>query len=183
MVASSLKLTMELVDLKYKILIQRYKNKMFGYALFMLKNRMDAEDVTQEAMIRLWKNINSFKVRAASAYIMRMTHNLCIDQIRKNSVSKKQLISLDESFLELPDQDESNSPEKATHQKFVGKEIEFCIRQLPENHRAPFLLYQLQGFKYKEISTILGMSLSAVKINIMRARKKLQDDMRQYEKH
>lgn len=156
---------------------------MFGYALYMLKNRMDAEDVTQEAMIRLWKNVNSFKVRAASSYIMRITHNLCIDHIRKTTISKNQFVSIDDYFFDLPDSDETNSPECETQKNMMGQELENLIRQLPENYRAPFVLYQLQGFKYKEIGNILDMTLSAVKVNIMRARQKLQADMRQYEKY
>ena len=44
---------------------------------------MDAEDVTQEVLIRVWKNLNSFKIRSANSYIMKITHNLSIDMIRK----------------------------------------------------------------------------------------------------
>jgi RNA polymerase sigma-70 factor, ECF subfamily len=73
-----------LETLGYKTLVNRYKNKIFSYALYMVKNRMDAEDISQEVLIRLWKNMGKFKLPAAGSWIMRTTHNLCIDYLRRD---------------------------------------------------------------------------------------------------
>ncbi len=59
----------------------------------MLKNRMDADDITQEVLIKIWKNINQFNILAAKTWIMKTTHNLCIDYLRrrKSELSKESI--------------------------------------------------------------------------------------------
>ena len=61
----------------------------------MLRNSMDADDVTQEVLIRLWKNLDNFNLNAAGSYIMRMTHNLCIDYLRRRNISANREIEID----------------------------------------------------------------------------------------
>ena len=75
--------TMKIKETRYHILIRQYKNLIYGYAFYMMKNRMDADDVTQEVLIKIWKNIDSFNYLSAKSWIMKTTHNLCIDYLRK----------------------------------------------------------------------------------------------------
>ncbi|HEX9740318.1 MAG TPA: RNA polymerase sigma factor [Ignavibacteriaceae bacterium] len=165
----------------YKVLVNRFKNRIFSYALYMVKNRMEAEDISQEVLIRLWKNMGKFKIPAAGSWIMRTTHNLCIDYLRKEQISRQRSIFVDEDFEEkIADVNKSNQPEVTALQKITGEKIKTAIQKLPENLKSVFVLYEIEGFKYKEISEVLDMPLNSVKVYILRARKKLQEELKDY---
>jgi len=168
---------------KFDYLIKQHKDKIFNYALYMLRNRMDAEDVTQEVMIRIWRNINKFNFYAARAWIMRTTHNLCIDNLRQKGKQYQREISIDENLSErIEDHNYNVSPETVLNESMIDEKIKLAIERLPEMHKSPFVLYEIQGFKYKEISKILDIPLNSVKVNILRARKQLQKELKLYAK-
>lgn len=166
---------------KFDYLIRQYKNTIYNYAIYMMRNRMDAEDVTQEVMIRIWQHIDRFNFYAARSWIMRTTHNLCIDYLRRNSKQVKKELSLDDNLSErIEDKRSDSMPDKMVMQKFTDAKIKSAIENLPERLKSPFVLFELQGFKYKEISKILDIPLNSVKVNILRARKQLQKDLKSY---
>jgi RNA polymerase sigma-70 factor (ECF subfamily) len=147
----------------------------------MVRNRMDAEDITQEVMIRIWQNINQFNFQAAKAWIMRTTHNLCIDYLRKNKLSYKRELPINEDHSEvLHDKSAEGNPDKVTENKLIDLSIKQAIKKLPERLKSPFVLYEMQGFKYKEISKILDVPLNSVKVNLLRARKQLQKELKEH---
>jgi len=147
----------------------------------MLRNTMDAEDITQEVMIRIWQNINKFNFMAARAWIMRTTHNLCIDYLRRNKNQYQRELSIDDNLSErIEEKTNAVMPDEALNQSLLDKNIKQAIENLQERLKSPFVLYELQGFKYKEISMILDVPLNTVKVNILRARKQLQKDLKLY---
>jgi RNA polymerase sigma-70 factor (ECF subfamily) len=142
---------------------------------------MDADDISQEVLIRLWKNMGKFKLTAAGSWIMRTTHNLCIDYLRRDQVSNQRSFFIDENTEELiADTNKLNQPELTTLQNITGERIKTAIQTLPENLKSVFVLYELEGFKYKEISEVLDMPINSVKVYILRARKKLQEELKDY---
>jgi RNA polymerase sigma-70 factor (ECF subfamily) len=166
---------------KFNFLVDQHKNRIYNYALYMLRNKMDAEDITQEVMIRTWQNINKFNFNAARAWIMRTTHNLCIDYIRKNQLSFQREMPIDnerENYLE--DKSNEGNPANVASEKMIGSKIKSAIENLPEKLKSPFVLYELEGFKYREISKILDIPLNTVKVNLLRARKYLQRELKVY---
>jgi RNA polymerase sigma-70 factor, ECF subfamily len=166
---------------KFDYLIEQYKNKIFNYSLYMVRSQMDAEDITQEVMIRIWQNINKFNFLAARAWIMRTTHNLCIDYLRRNKKQYQKEIPIDDNLSErIEDKRNAVMPDEVLNQSLLDKNIKRAVDSLQERLKSPFVLYELQGFKYKEISKILDMPLSSVKVNILRARKQLQKELKLY---
>lgn len=147
----------------------------------MTKNRMDAEDVTQDVLIRLWNNMGKFKLPAAGAWIMRTTHNLCIDYLRKQQLARQRSVFIDEDFEErIMDSNKENQPETKAEQNISNERIKSAVQKLPENLKSIFVLYEMEGFKYKEISKILDIPLNSVKVYLLRARKKLQEELKDY---
>ena len=154
---------------KFDYLVDQHKNKIFNYSLYMLKNSMDAEDITQEVMIRIWHNINKFNFLAARAWIMRTTHNLCIDYLRRNSKQNSREISIDNNLSErIEEKRNTVLPDESLSNALMDKKIKNAIETLSEKLKSPFVLFELQGFKYKEISKILDIPISSVKVNILR---------------
>jgi len=147
----------------------------------MLRNRMDADDVTQEVLIRLWKNLDNFNLNAAGAYIMKMTHNLCIDYLRRRNISVNREIEIDSVFEETyQNADDVKNPENIIRQENLNKKLKGAIENLPENLKSIFIMYQMQGMKYKEISIVLDIPINSVKVYLMRARIKLQKELKEF---
>jgi RNA polymerase sigma-70 factor (ECF subfamily) len=145
----------------------------------MLRNRMDADDVTQEVLIRLWKNLDNFNLNAAGSYIMRMTHNLCIDYLRRRNISVNR--EIDNVFEETyQNADDVNNPENIIGQENLNRKLKEAIENLPENLKSIFIMYQMQGMKYKEISMALDIPINSVKVYLMRARIKLQKELKEF---
>ena len=166
---------------KFDYLVKQHKKKIYNYALFMMKNQMDAEDVTQEVLIRTWMNISKFKFYAAKSWMMRTTHNLCIDYLRKNIKLNYNQIQIEEDYHEeIADTELDGNPEKLADKIITDEVINSAIKNLSERIRSPFILYEIEGFKYKEISQILDIPLNTVRVNILRARKQLQKELRKY---
>lgn len=148
----------------------------------MLKNKMDAEDVTQEVMIRIWQNVDKFNILAAKTWIMKTTNNLCIDYLRKRAVSVSREFEIDEVFEDTYSKNpSSDNPYLITHLNMMTSKIKEAIKRLPENLRSVFVLYEIDGFKYREISKSLEIPVNSVKVYLMRARKKLQEELKHYE--
>jgi len=142
---------------------------------------MDAEDITQEVMIRIWQNIDSFKFTSAKVWIIKTAHNLCIDLIRKRKVLVNSQVEIDEQFEEdFKDINPSNNPAFTMELNSLSDKIKEAIQNLPENLRQIFVLYEINGLKYKEIADMLELPLNSVKVYLLRARKRLQEDLKSY---
>lgn len=170
-----------LESLKYEILIKQYKNTIYNYAFYMLKDSMDADDVSQEVFIKIWKSIDTFNLKAAKAWIMKVTHNLCIDYLRRRKANQGREIDIEKEFKNKSGEDNNlTDVEVGLRKKILKEKISDGIKHLPETLRSVFVLYELQGFKYSEISETLNLPLNSVKVYLMRARKKLQEELREW---
>lgn len=142
---------------------------------------MDADDVTQEVFIRLWRNIDSFKEESTSAYVMKITHNLCLDYLKRQKRSVIREYHIDEIFEETHvDELSGNNPQLKTHWGIMNIKIKEAVAKLPENLKSIFVLHEIEGFKYKEISRQLGIPINTVKVYLMRARIKLQEELKDF---
>jgi len=169
---------MELKSAKYNLLINKYKDRIYGYAFLMMKNKMDADDVTQEVFIKIWQNIDKFNLLSAKAWIFRTTYNLCIDYLRKHKSAGKVFEYADENISNLPSNDNDiENPYLKTHLKIMNEKIINAIDNLPEKFKSVIILYEIQNLKYKEISKVLDMPMNNVKVNLLRARKKLREKL------
>lgn len=170
-----------LKELKFKSLIKQHKNQVYSYSFYMLGNRFDADDITQEVLIRTWKNLDKFNYGSAKAWMMTTTHNLCIDYLRRNKKLNQRSREIDEVFEQkFPNQSENTNPDNFVREQLLDSKLKEAINILPESMKSPFLLYHFEGMKYKEISEVLNVPINSVKVYIMRARKKLQEELKEY---
>ncbi len=162
----------------YKILVQRYQGRVFAVAYGLLRNREDAREVAQEAFIKAYRNLPSFR-RDSSFYtwIYRITVNLGIDQRRKGYRSRE--TPLDESRLTLDDAHRTGprpmpGPSHNLARKQLAGRIGEAIASLPEDQRQVVVLREIQGLSYKEIAETTGIAEGTVMSRLFYARKKLQ---------
>ena len=159
-------------ELEFKVLCQRHRDEVFRYAHGLLGNRADAEDATQEVLLRLWNHlptINPFNLRA---WILSTARHFCVDQIRRRSNQASPQLMADEMLDDRPDEQAIN-PSLAADSNFRLEEAHRALLKLPENLRSVFILYEVNGLRYREIARTLGIPINSVKVYLSRAREKL----------
>lgn len=160
----------------FKNLLRENKDRVFGYAFYYLKNKEDAEDVSQEVFIKLWNNWESVDKKRVVGWIMRVTHNYCIDMIRhkKASVSHQRMSAQIDMDRVLQNSDIQANPEAQYALSETQRMLLAAIDDLPAKTKSMLLLHYFQGLKFEEISDALGINLNTVKVTIHRGRKALK---------
>lgn len=161
----------------FEYLVAAYEKNVYNLALRMTGSPEDAEDMAQEAFLKAYGSLDSFRGDSKfSVWLYRIVSNVCLDFLRRQK--KRQSFSLsmedddgEESELELPDL--SRLPEEELEKKLTRDAVRRGLAQLPEDARQILLLREIQGLSYEEIGETLGLEPGTVKSRIFRARKKL----------
>lgn len=141
-------------------------------------NKEDALDIAQEAFLRMWRILPSWRIRASLAtWLYRVVTNLAIDHIRRRTRLRE--VDL-EAVAPPPDKSKKVDPREFLRGKETGIIIRRAVGQLPERQRAVFILRHYQGLPLKEIAEVQKCSLGAVKANLFQALKKLQIMLKVY---
>ena len=159
----------------FEILMEKHESKMYAVALRMCKNREDAQDCLQDAMLRIYKALPTFKGQSSfSTWAYRITMNTCLDDLRRKKVRQAQ--SLDQ-MLEVgwAPVDENNTAERHVENSELKRNLSKAIQTLPEEMRAAVVLRDVQGFSYEEIANMLSTNVGTVKSRISRGREKLRE--------
>ena len=159
-------------ELEFKVLSERYCDDIYRYARSLLGNEADAEDATQEVLLRLWDNLQKVNVFRARSWLLTTTRNYCLNQIRRRSHSATPMLVGDDVLEQQPDE-YSFDPSHAADSSFRMEQARSALLKLPENLRSVFVLYEANGLRYREIARTLGLPINTVKVNLFRARERL----------
>ncbi|MBK6772801.1 MAG: RNA polymerase sigma factor [Ignavibacteria bacterium] len=171
----------------FRILFDLYKINVYNTASGFLTNVNDAEDVTQEVFIQVFKSIEHFKENSKlSTWIYRITITKCLDLLRKKKTKKRFAFFVDLFENEEKDKEEvfvnyehpGVQTDKLELSKILFKEID----KLPDNQRISFVLNKVEKLAYKEISEVMGISVPAVESLIFRAKSGLKKRLEKYYK-
>lgn len=163
----------------FEALMEEHMGIIYNIALRMAANQDDAEDMTQEIMIKIFRSLGSFKGNSKfSTWIYRVAVNTCLDELKKKK-NKKHLsldaeISGDDGESQIEIKDDSPSPEKLAEQNELRDMVASAVKLLSDEHRAVIVLRDIRGMSYSEIAEILGCSDGTVKSRISRARAQLK---------
>lgn len=163
----------------FETLVLSYEKNVYNLALRMVKNPEDASDMAQEAFIRAYNSLASFRGESKfSVWLYRIVSNVCLDFLRSRSRHPTASLSVEndegeETELDIPD--ESQSPEALLERRLTRDSVRRGLDALSEEYRQILLLREIQGLSYDEIAETLSMELGTVKSRIFRARKKLCD--------
>lgn len=165
----------------FEKLIERYQKTAYNVALRMMHNEEDAKDVTQDALIKAYKSIQSFRGDSGfSTWLYRIVVNTCKDELRKrrgNVVSLEQGRQTDSGFEAIELSDETFAPEVVLESLNVRQTINEAIRALPEQNRTAVVLRDVQGYSYEDIGSLLGCPVGTVKSRINRGRQLLRENL------
>ena len=156
------------------------KNELFRLALRITLNRVEAEDVVQETMIKVWNRRDHWdELESIEAFCLTICRNIAIDKTRK---AENQNQSLADEH-DAPDHSYSSNPEEQAMQQDRVRLVRHLIDNLPEKQRSVMQLRDIEGKSYKEIAQILAISEDQVKINIFRARQAIKQKFIETEKY
>ncbi|OWZ83320.1 RNA polymerase sigma factor [Natranaerobius trueperi] len=168
----------------FEDLVNKYQQKVYSLCYRFAGNHDDANDLAQEAFIRVYHSIDKFHFKSAfSTWLYRVTSNVCLDEIRKkkrtSSVSINSPMETDEGevYFNLPDQ--KFNPEQLTERKDVQDIVHKAIQELPEEQRITILLREIEGLSYEELAEALNVSIGTVKSRLNRARHNLKEILTQ----
>jgi len=166
----------------YRELVVRYQRPIFSLVFRLVRDRELAEDLTQEAFIRAFGALRSYKPSYKfSSWIFKIANNHAIDHLRRRRI---ETVSLDGSIhASTPDEVERTSrdlpsqaetPEQYVESRELGEQLERAIAELRVEYRSVILLRHVEGYAYAEIAEILGIPLGTVKTYVHRARNELR---------
>lgn len=161
-----------------------YRDKIYALALSLAGNRADAEDLTQEVLLKIYLDFQKYAKKAGSfeAFIYRMAVNLWIDWVRRRK--RVQVFSIEGAL----DEEEGGptvelaAPEEgveAVHRKEFSRAVWKAWGELPENYRLLLKLRAVDHLSYREIAATVGETEAAVKCKVSRGRSLLKEKLRQ----
>lgn len=169
----------------FERLVLKYEARIFHHCLKFLNNQDEAEDILQETFLQVYKSLDTFRGEAAfSTWLIKIATNNCLMKIRKKKkvdiVSIDKPIEVDGSQLPREIVDWSKNPFLQVSNDEIRAVLDQAISGLPEDKRVILVLKDVEGFSNIEIGEMLGMSVSAVKSRLHRARLYVRDIVSKY---
>jgi RNA polymerase sigma-70 factor (ECF subfamily) len=161
-------------------LVRTYEKSVYNTAYRLAGSYDDAADMAQEAFVRAWNNLKSFRGDSAfSTWLYRIVTNVFLDDRKRKRArpqrSLDEAIALDESNVTRQFEDDAPGPEEVAEGAERRMVLERAIQTLPEAQRIVIVLYHTQGLSYEEIAEITNLPMGTVKSKLNRARLALRD--------
>lgn len=145
-------------------LYEAYAPDVYRFAYWLAGNAMDADDITAETFVRAWAQRSNIRTETVKAYLLAIARNFYLERQRQ----AKRHVALDPGQA-----DPKPPPDEVAADRLALQAARDVIRDLPEVDRAVFLLRVQHGLPYAEIARATGVSVSAAKVKVHRARLKL----------
>lgn len=168
---------MKIIDFRHELL--PLKDKMFRLALRITLNRAEAEDVTQDILLRVWEQRESLgELRSLEAYVLTAVRNLALDRVAKTDNAN---VSLDD--VQTDAFDSVPRPDEDMEQQESLKRVREIMSGLPEAQRTALQLREIEGHSYRETADIMNVSEANVKVLIFRARQAVKNKIDKIENY
>lgn len=164
----------------FELLTQKYERLVFHIANGFVNDPLDAQDISQEAFFKIYKNLSTFNFESKlSTWIGKIVYNTSINYIKKHDKAQ-----YNEPMNELSerrgDYGAFIDPESILQKKQSHHLLHNAIEELPLHYRSVIVLYHLREFSYEEIGSILNITESKIKSDLFRARKILEKKLSKY---
>ncbi|MBC8127343.1 MAG: sigma-70 family RNA polymerase sigma factor [Gloeobacteraceae cyanobacterium ES-bin-144] len=166
----------------FRELVERHQNAVIGTVAKMLGNPSEAEDISQQVFLRVWRHAKRYRPEAKfTTYLFTITRNLVFNETRRRS--RKKEVSSDEREEVanlLVEASPDRQPDAELLQAELQQAVDQAIASLPETQRMAVVLRRYEQLSYEEIADVLGLSVSAVKSLLFRARTALREALSGY---
>lgn len=170
----------------FRVLVERYKSRVYNIAYGIMRSRDEAEDLTQEVFIKVYRNLHHFKGKSRFyTWLYRIAVNVCLSAKRKRgqfshivSTSEFPEVGTGRQKIELTD--ETYSPQKVSGDMELASQIQSAINSLPGVLEMTFILREFEDLSYRELARIFRCSSGTIKSRLARAREKLRQKLTPY---
>lgn len=173
----------------FRRLVEQYAPRIHQLAMRYVKNPEDAEEVTQDVLLKVWRHVDSFRGDAAlSSWIYRITFNTAMSRLRRRhvrvvaeqreSTGSPRVTSSDEPPFDIPDW--THMPDETVLRFELRAAVASAVRQLPEMYREPVILRDLRGLTTEEASCRLRLKDETLKSRLRRGRLMLRERLGQF---
>lgn len=154
---------------EFELLVDKTSDSIYNVVHFMIRDEAESRDIVQETFIKFWENSNLHEFENPQGYLMKMAKNLTIDKIRRNKTKEK---AVKELSLHA-DSTEAEVDKNLENKKRMKTVLNF-INTLKEKQREVFILREIEGLTYNEISNYLEISEDQVKVTLHRVRNSIR---------
>jgi RNA polymerase sigma-70 factor (ECF subfamily) len=171
----------------FEILVNRHQTSVLNLAYRFVGDRTQPKDLAQEVFLRVWQAAKTYKPDAKfTTWLYRITANLCFNELksarRRRWFQFRRSNEDNERSIEETFSDGSPTAEDLLLEKERSRQISDALQSLPDNQRMALVLKRYDDLSYAEIAQIIGCSVSAVESLLVRAKRSLQEKLKNYEK-
>jgi RNA polymerase sigma-70 factor (ECF subfamily) len=161
--------------------VQRHRRRVYSFARYLLSNREEAEDVTQEVLLRLWRHQNGLDEERLGAWLLRVTRNACYDLLRKRRSDSAVIASGSGLEGEKARQTATAEPDPQARAEATDfrRRLLAALAELGEPYKSVVILREVQGLPHREIGEALGIPEVTVRVHLHRGRRKLRERLRE----
>jgi len=169
----------------FEELLRRYETQLVTFCYAFMRNRDSAEDLAQETFLRVYRNAARYQpVAKFTTWLYKIAANLCINELKKGQLRSSR--SLDEPAGSDPDgtriierlANKGDAPLTEAEKHEAQGLIERAISHLPDDQRTTLVMVEYHHMQYHEIADILGVTVSAIKMRVKRARETLRETLK-----
>ncbi len=159
---------------EFERVVSESRDRLYGYALYFLGRREEAEDVVQEVYMKLWERRRDVDGSRVDGWLVSVTRNACRDRLRRRKV--RSAVNVDSDLLPEIAGDEL-SPEAQASGSLFENTVRSVLSQLPDPQRSIVILREIQGMSYREIASALDLPMTSVKVYLHRGRRALRAEL------
>ncbi|HET9827968.1 MAG TPA: RNA polymerase sigma factor SigE [Nocardioidaceae bacterium] len=152
-------------------IVAQHSARVYRLAYRLTGNPHDAEDLTQEVFVRVFRSLASYTPGTFEGWLHRITTNLFLDQARRKAKIRFDALA-DDADSRIPSR--AVSPDTQVMNRLFEEDVESALAELPPDFRAAVVLCDIEGLSYEEISDVLGLKLGTVRSRIHRGRTMLR---------
>ena len=162
-------------------IVAEHSQRVYRLAYRLSGNQQDAEDLTQEVFIRVFKSLGNFQPGSFEGWLHRITTNVFLDQVRRKK--RIRMDHMGEEAATYADTSDFSSPERGYEHLNLDYDIQEALDKLAPEYRVAVVLCDIEGLPYEEIAATLGIKLGTVRSRIHRARAQLRKHLAHREPH
>jgi RNA polymerase sigma factor (sigma-70 family) len=162
----------------------RYQRRVYSFARYLLSSREEAEDVTQEVLLRLWRHRQGVDEERLGSWLLRVTRNACYDLLRKrrSEAAAGVVRTFDDEAAREVASGEPGPLDQAEASDF-RRRLLAALTEIGEPYKSVIILREVQGLPHREIGEALGIPEATVRVHLHRGRRRLRERLNEDVRH
>lgn len=157
-----------------------YQDRVYRLARYSVGNREEAEDVTQEVLVRLWQHLDRVEPAGVWPWLVRVTRNAAIDALRRRGSYRAVVVEDPDDTTALRQPSRAPSPYLQAEAADFRRQLQEALREVAEPYRSVVILREIEQLQYEEIAAAMAMPLNTVKVYLHRGRRMLRAKLREF---